>query len=98
GGELFKQDEGVGENVALGVEFGRLLDSVEAVDFGQDLFEESEAVEQFKGPAGAALSQHAAELVTDALGADLMDLFGAALDRGFGAGLDFKVKTGGEAD
>src|SRR6185312_15324479 len=98
GGELFEQDEGVGEDVALGVELGRLLDSVEAVDFGQDLFEEAEAVEEFEGAAGAALGQHAGEFVADAFEADLMDLVGAAADGGFGAGLDFKIKAGGEAD
>jgi hypothetical protein len=95
---LLEQHQSVVPDIALGVEFGRLLDSVEAVDFGQDLLEQAGAVEQFKGAAGAALGQHAGEFVANTLKADLMDLAGASTDGGFGSGVDFKVKTGGEAD
>ena len=98
GGKVIEQHEGVDPDVALGVELRGLLDAVHAGDFGQDLLEQPGLVEELKGAAGMAFSEHARQLGLDALAGDLSDFSGVRADGGEGLGLECKLKPGGEAD
>lgn len=90
-GELLEQEHGVGPDIALGVELGRLGDAVHLDGFGEDLGEEAGDVEKLEGAAGVALSEHLGDLVADALVADLVDGGGLGLDRGHGAWFDLEL-------
>ena len=96
--ELFEHQHGVGPDVALGVELGRLGYAAQADGLGQDLGEEAEIEEQLEAAARASLGEDAGEFVADALGADLGDLGGEAADGGGGYGVDLEVEARGEAD
>src|SRR5208283_475181 len=98
GPEIFQHQHGVGPDIALGVELGRLSDAAHADGFGQDFGEEAEVEEQLEAAARAALGEDSGEFVADTLGADVGDLVGVAADGGGGCGVDLEVEAGGEAD
>lgn len=98
GGQVFEQQEGVGPDVAFGVEFGRLGDALHAGGFGEEDVEESGGVEEFETAAGAAFGEDTGEFIPDAFGGDGGDGGGEAREGVPGGGFDFKAKAGGEAD
>ena len=70
GWEVLKQEESVGPDITLGVEFGRLGDALHARGFRKKDVEQPGGVEEFKAAAGAAFGEDAGEFITDALGRD----------------------------
>ena len=98
GGQVFEQKEGVGPDVAFGVEFGRLGDALHAGGLGQEDVEQSGSVEEFETAAGAAFSEDAGEFVADPFGGDGGDGGGEAREGVPGGGFDFEAEAGGEAD
>ena len=97
-GEVLKQEEGVGPDIALGVELGRLGDAFHASGLGKEDFEQSGGVEEFGATAGAAFGQDAGEFVADAFGGDGGDGGSEAREGVPGGGFDFEAEAGGEAD
>lgn len=97
-GQVFEQQEGVGPDVAFGVEFGRLGDALHAGGFGKEDVEQSGGVEEFETAAGAAFGEDAGEFIADAFGGDGGDGGGEVREGVPGGGFDFEAKAGGEAD
>lgn len=97
-GQVFEQQEGVGPDIAFGVELGRLGDAFHASGLGQEDFEQSGGVEEFETAAGAAFGQDAGEFVADPFGGDGGDGGREAREGVPGGGFDFEAEAGGKAD
>ena len=96
-GELLQEEQRVGEDVALRVEVGGLLDAAHRRDLGQDDRQESRGLEQLEAPAGATLDEDLDDLVPDALGRDVGEVRGRGHDRRVGRGVDCESEPGSEA-
>ena len=96
GGKFVEQKQGVREDVAFGMELGRLLDSLHGGDFGQDFGQEAGRIEQFKSAAGAAFGEHLGQFFAHALAGDLVNLRRQLLDCRHGCGIDLEIEARGK--
>src|SRR5262249_29343731 len=76
----------------------RLLDSLHALDFWQDLLQQTGVVEQLKCLSGAALGQRLKNFVANALTADLVNLWSEFVDSSKRAGVNLIAKASSKAD
>jgi hypothetical protein len=89
----------VGEDIAFGMEFGRLFDADHGIDLGQDFLEQAGVAQELEGLAGLLrFGQQAEQFVADAFGADAADLRGELLDGGERGGSMAKPRVRSEAD
>ena len=95
--ETLHHHQGVGPDVAFGVELRGLADVLERFCFGEDLFEQVEFVEEFEAAAGMGLGEDAGDFVADAFGGHRSDLRAVGADGVGGGGFDFEFETGSEA-
>jgi hypothetical protein len=97
-GHGIQHDEGVLEDVALGMELRRLLDAAHGLNLGQHHGQQAQVAQQAEGAGGlGGFQQHAVELLLDALGADAGQLRRGDADGGGGARLNGVAEHGREA-
>jgi hypothetical protein len=84
-------------NVALGVKFGRLFDTLKSFHLRQDLGEEVALIKEFKSPTGCSFRKHADKFFPDSFSGDARDGRCQTADSGKGGGFDGKAETGSKA-
>src|SRR5258708_19809616 len=80
------------------MELRRLRDAFHSGDFGEQLGEEAEFVEEFEATAGSALGEELGELFADALRGNDVDFARVSADGGESCGFDGVAETRSEAD
>src|SRR5258705_10487757 len=80
------------------MELWRLRDAFHSGDFGEQLGEEAEFVEEFEATAGSALSEELGELFSDAFRGNDVDFARVSADGGESCGFDGVAETRSEAD
>jgi len=89
----------MGEDIAFGMELGRLFDAGHALDLGQDFLQKSGIAQELEGLSSLGrFGQQAEQFIADAFGADAADLRGQLLDRGEGGRFEGKAEGGGKPD
>lgn len=96
--EPLEHEQGVGPDVAFGMELGRLGDALHGFDFGEDGFEEVQFVEEFEASAGVGFGEDASQFVAGSFGGDGGDFETVGADGFGGFRFDIEGETGGEAD
>src|SRR5258708_11758096 len=80
------------------MELRRLRDAFHSGDFGEQLGQEAEFVEEFEATAGSALSEELDELFADAFRGNDVDFARVSADGGESCGFDGVAETRSEAD
>src|SRR5258708_34876394 len=80
------------------MELRRLRDAFHSGDFGEQLGEEAEFVEEFEATAGSALGEELGELFADAFRRNDVDFARVSADGGESCGFDGGAETRSEAD
>src|SRR5258706_12829808 len=80
------------------MELRRLRDAFHSGDFGEQLGEEAEFVEEFEATAGSALGEELGELFAGAFRGDDVDFARVSMDGGESCGVDGGAETRSEAD
>ena len=97
-GETFKHEEGVGPDVAFGMELRGLRDAFHGGDFGEQFGEEAEFVQEFEAAAGGTFGKEFGELFADAFRGNDLDFVRVFTDGGESLGFDDVAEARGEAD
>ena len=95
--QLREQQQRVGEDVALGVVVGRLLDALHRRDLRQHVREQAGLVEQLEAAPRGAFGEDAHDLVADALPGDAGDRRGVGANGREGRRLDGEAEARREA-
>ena len=97
GGQARQQQQGVHEDVALGMKLRGLLDALHARDLRQQFAQQAAFVQQQEGAARLSFGQHLGQLVANPLAGDLVDLRREAADGFHGRGVDGVSEARGKA-
>ena len=96
-GEHVEHDHRVDEDIALGMEFRRLIAADGVQQLRQEVFDQPGVHEVLHSLAAARAGEDAREFVADALGRDPVQQRRAIAQRGVGGRIDAETKPGGEA-